>query len=80
MGFTAQARAKFPFATIRGDGRFAAVFKSARWAITLYKTRRGADDAVGRRCAHFVVELDLPYTPNDSPIAPSSGIDWDSAD
>ena len=77
MNFKAQTRQKFPFATISGDGAFAVVRKDRpRWVVFLYTTRQRAENALARRRADFIVELDPPYIPTNSPIAPSSGIDW----
>jgi hypothetical protein len=59
--FRHQARQKFPFATIRGDGRWACVKKlHPRWEVVLYVTQQRADRALIRRRTSFVVAVAPP--------------------
>ena len=81
MSFKQQAREKFQYASINGDGGYAVIRKDhPRWSVFLYTTRQRAERAIARRSAHFIVELDAPYVPASVPLAPTTGIDWDAAD
>lgn len=77
MNFKAQAREKFPYAAISGDGGYAVVRKDyPRWQVFLYTTRQRAENALARRRADFILELDRPYIPPTTEIPRASGIDW----